>query len=76
MLKSEERRRIIGKPGLPGEAQCCGGLNPGGIERWLLERENPRTLFGINLATYRGLTSHLDHSRIAANGCHCNKAAV
>ncbi|MDU7916603.1 MAG: type I toxin-antitoxin system toxin Ldr family protein [Klebsiella grimontii] len=41
MLKSEERRRIIGKPGSPGEAQCCGGLNPGGIERWLLEREKP-----------------------------------
>ena len=40
---------------------------------WLLERENPRTLFGKNLATYRGLLSNLDNSRIAANGCHCNK---
>ena len=47
------------------------GLDP--RRHRLLERENPRTLFGINLATYRGLTSHLDHSRIAANGCHCNK---
>ena len=39
---------------------------------WLLERENPRTLFGINLATYRGLLSNLNNLRIAANGCHCN----
>ena len=39
----------------------------------LLEREIPRTLFGINLATYRGLDSTLNNSRIAANGCHCNK---
>ncbi|AKK82795.1 hypothetical protein ABY61_16555 [Klebsiella aerogenes] len=35
--------RIDAKPGSPGEAQCCGGLNPGGIDK-LLERENPRTL--------------------------------
>ncbi|WP_155955359.1 hypothetical protein [Klebsiella aerogenes] len=35
--------RIDAKPGSPGEAQCCGGLNPGGINK-LLERENPRTL--------------------------------
>ena len=35
--------RIDAKPGLPGEAQCCGGLNPGGIDK-LLEKENPRVL--------------------------------
>ncbi|TXU79101.1 hypothetical protein D4N00_14905, partial [Klebsiella aerogenes] len=35
--------RIDAKPGSPGEAQCCGGLHPGGIDK-LLERENPRTL--------------------------------
>ena len=39
----------------------------------MLERENPRTLFGINLATFRGLISTPDKLRIAANGCHCNK---
>ncbi|MBW5982981.1 hypothetical protein CF026_09145 [Klebsiella michiganensis] len=34
--------RIIGKPGSPGEAQCCGGLNPGGIERWVAgKRKTP-----------------------------------
>ncbi|EIS7446036.1 hypothetical protein I5467_07500 [Citrobacter sp. FDAARGOS_156] len=27
-------RRISGKPGVPGEAQCCGGLIPGGIGCW------------------------------------------
>ncbi|EFE06193.1 hypothetical protein CIT292_10314 [Citrobacter youngae ATCC 29220] len=27
-------RRISGKPGIPGEAQCCGGLIPGGIGCW------------------------------------------
>ncbi|MGO0764292.1 hypothetical protein ACTJKU_32395, partial [Citrobacter freundii] len=27
-------RRISGKPGLPGEARCCGGLIPGGIGCW------------------------------------------
>ena len=40
---------------------------------WLLERENPRTLFGKNLATFRGLLSNLNNLRIAANGCHRNK---
>ena len=37
------------------------------------KEENPRTLFGKNLATHRGLNSNLDNSRIVANGCHCNK---
>ena len=41
MLKSEGRRRIVGKPGLPGEAQCCGGLNPGGIDGWVAGKRNP-----------------------------------
>ncbi|EOW1430950.1 hypothetical protein ACN1OY_002367 [Salmonella enterica subsp. enterica serovar Infantis] len=27
-------RNISSKPGLPGEAQCCGGLIPGGIGCW------------------------------------------
>jgi len=46
------------------------GLDP--WRRELLERENPRTLFGKNLATKRGLNLNLNNSRIAANGCHCN----
>ena len=46
------------------------GLDP--RRHRLLERENPRTLFGINLATKRGLTLILNSSRIAANSCHCN----
>ena len=66
-------RRITGKPGSPGEAQCCGGLNPGGIDELVAGKRKPPPLFGINLATYRGLDSTLNNSRIAANGCHCNK---
>ena len=46
------------------------GLDP--WRRELLERENPRTLSGINLATKRGLTLNLNNSRIAVNSCHCN----
>ena len=41
MLKSEERRRIVGKPGLPGEAQCCGGLNPGGRDELVAGKRKP-----------------------------------
>ncbi|MFX0343069.1 hypothetical protein ACOJ23_27830, partial [Klebsiella oxytoca] len=29
---ADRASRIVGKPGSPGEAQCCGGLNPGGID--------------------------------------------
>ena len=38
----------------------------------MLERENPRTLFGINLATNTGADLNLNNSRIAVNSCHCN----
>ena len=41
MLKSEGRRRIVGKPGLPGEAQCCGGLNPGGRDELVAGKRKP-----------------------------------
>ena len=41
VLASGPGSRIIGKPGSPGEAQCCGGLNPGGIERWVAGKRKP-----------------------------------
>ena len=38
---ADRASRIVGKPGSPGEAQCCGGLNPGGIDGWVAGKRNP-----------------------------------
>ncbi len=46
------------------------GLDP--RRHRLLERENPRTLFGINLGNKTGADLNLNNSRIAVNSCHCN----
>ena len=50
------------------------GLNPGGRDELVAGKKTPHAVW-INLATYRGY-SNLNNLRIAANGCHCNKAAV
>ena len=47
-----------------------------GLDPWrqlLLERENPRTLFGKKPGNITGANLNLDSPRIAANRCHCNQ---
>ncbi|EEW7499420.1 hypothetical protein D6V68_23055 [Escherichia albertii] len=54
MSGQESVRRISAKPEFSGEAQCCGGLIPGGVGCWKEKtparcRYSPDNITGANL---------------------------